>query len=91
MIPGRYAKNREALQAILDLAGERGIAVLVYLVPLRNDVKVPYDSAEYAAFKDEVAAMAARPGVRFANLVGAGACRPLGRQGCHDDRGGGRA
>ena len=70
MIPGRYAKNREALQAILDLAGERGIAVLVYLVPLRNDVKVPYDSAEYAAFKDEVAAMAARPGVRFANLEG---------------------
>lgn len=68
MIPGRYARNREALAAILDLADERGVQVLVYVVPLRNDVKVPYDPSEYAAFKAEVAAMATRPGVRFANL-----------------------
>lgn len=68
MIPGRYANNREAFQAILDLAGERGIDVLVYVVPLRNDVKVPYDLEEYAAFKAEMATLADRPGVRFANL-----------------------
>ena len=68
MIPGRYAKNRDALKAILDLAKQRGIAILVYIVPLRNDVKVPYNLEEYAAFKTEVEALAVRPGVRFANL-----------------------
>lgn len=68
MIPGRYAQNRQALAAILDLAAARGIQVLVYVVPLRNDVKVPYDPEEYAAFKAEVAALADRPGVHFANL-----------------------
>lgn len=70
IIPGRYAKNREALGAILNLAAERGIDVLMYIVPLRNDVKVPYDPAEYAAFKADVAALADRTGVRFVDLEG---------------------
>jgi hypothetical protein len=70
MIPGRYAKNRDAFEAILDLAGKVGINVLVYVVPLRNDVKVPYDPDEYVFFKAEISTMAGRGNVRFVNLEG---------------------
>jgi len=70
MIPGRYAKNREALEEILNLAKEKGIAVLVYVVPLRSDVKVPYDPQEYVAFKADVADLVVSRNARFADLDG---------------------
>lgn len=68
IIPGRYAKNREAFEMILDLADKVGIDVLVYVVPLRNDVKIPYDLDEYVAFKAEIMALSDRRRVHFVNL-----------------------
>ena len=68
MIPGRYAKNRNALLAILELAALRQVKVLVYVVPLRNDGKIPYDSDEYASFKAEMASLALQYDARFADL-----------------------
>ncbi len=35
MIPGRYATNRQALEATLESAREQRIRVLLYIVPLR--------------------------------------------------------
>jgi hypothetical protein len=68
MLPGRYALNKQALEAILDEARWRSIDVLVYIVPLRSDVKVPYDLGEYQSFKDEIQDIALAKGARFANL-----------------------
>ena len=68
MIPGRYAKNRDALLAILKLAAQRQVNVLVYIPPLRNDVKVPYDIHEYASFKSEMASIAQENYARFVDL-----------------------
>jgi hypothetical protein len=68
MLPGRYALNKQALEAILDEARRRNIDVLVYIVPLRSDVKVPYDLEEYQSFKEEIQDIALEKGVRFANL-----------------------
>ena len=68
MIPGRYAKNRDALLAILNLAAQRQVKVLVYIPPLRNDVKVPYDIHEYASFKSEMTSIARENHAFFVDL-----------------------
>ncbi|XDZ70421.1 hypothetical protein AB8879_10645 [Alphaproteobacteria bacterium LSUCC0744] len=68
MIRGRYAKNRDALIAVLELAAFREVKVLVYVVPLRNDVKVPYDPIEYASFKTEMSSLARQKGASFVDL-----------------------
>ncbi|MDB2531613.1 hypothetical protein N9Y07_03795 [Alphaproteobacteria bacterium] len=68
MIRGRYAKNRDALIAVLELAASQEVKVLVYVVPLRNDVKVPYDPLEYASFKTEMSSLARQNGSSFVDL-----------------------
>ena len=68
LIPGRYAVNLAAAEAILADARASGIEVLIYVVPLRGDVKVPYDPEEYTHFLGEIAELAASGGAAFANL-----------------------
>lgn len=68
MIPGRYAANLDAFKATLALAASKGVKTLVYIVPVRNDVTIPYAPAEYASFKQEIARLAAESGATFANL-----------------------
>lgn len=68
LIPGHYLSNKEAFQAILDTALKHSIKVLVYVVPLRSDVPVPYDASEYEKFKAEMKSIAQRGGVRFVSL-----------------------
>lgn len=68
MIPGRMAMNLAAGRALLADARERGISVLVYVVPLRGDVAAPYVETEYAHFKREIEALARSEGAAFANL-----------------------
>ena len=40
MIKGHYIKNQKAYEDILNLAIKNKIKVLVYIPPLRNDVKI---------------------------------------------------
>jgi hypothetical protein len=68
MIPGRMELNFAAMSEILRRAEAAGIEALAYVVPLRDDVAVPYDLAEYAAFKQRVERLAEEGGARFANL-----------------------
>ena len=42
--------------------------MLLYIVPLRDDVKVPYDLDQYGEFKSEIQLIAKKSGVRFANF-----------------------
>ena len=68
IIPGRYSSNKAAFEAILDTAQSLEIKVLVYVVPLRNDVPIPYDLGEYEKYKREMQSLSERDGVRFVNL-----------------------
>ena len=69
VIPGRFARNWSALEAIVELAQARGVDVILYIVPLRNDVGVPYVPDEYSAFKAKlVRTFGARTGVRLLDL-----------------------
>ena len=50
-IPGRYLKNMQAVEAILNSAHEKQIKVILYIPPLRNDVEIPYKVEDYSLFK----------------------------------------
>jgi hypothetical protein len=68
MIKGRYIMNIMALTAILESANEKEIDVLLYNVPLRNDVQTPYDLTEYSDFKLEIKTIAIKYKTIFVNL-----------------------
>lgn len=70
MIPARYEWNMQALESIMDFAASKSIHLTIYIPPIRTDVEVPYDLAEYAKFKAEVAAMAEKHQVNFADFDG---------------------
>jgi hypothetical protein len=68
MIPGRYALNLTAFKEILELAKKNGINVLVYVVPLRSDVKIPYEPQSYSKFKLEMENETIQKGFDFSNF-----------------------
>jgi hypothetical protein len=68
VIPARRDRNLGALRGIIASAAAAGITPVVYVVPLRNDVAIPYDLAEYARFKSDVSEIAREGGARFADL-----------------------
>lgn len=69
-IPVRYKKNMQALSEILLLAENNDVEVLLYIPPLRNDFKRPYDENEYREFKKEVENLASIYEVEFSDLEG---------------------
>lgn len=70
MIRGRYAVNWEALEAITKVAKNSGISVVLYVVPLRSDVDIPYNLTEYESFKSRLQNLAIKEGASFSNLEG---------------------
>jgi hypothetical protein len=67
-IPGRYDANMAAIRALLARAAASGVRTLVYVVPLRHDVEIPYAAEDYERFKLELEQVAGSQGARFANL-----------------------
>jgi hypothetical protein len=69
VIPSRYSKNMQAFNAILDLSQKNGTTVYLYIPPIRNDVKIPYNLEDYSKFKEEVEQIARNyKNVRFSNF-----------------------
>jgi len=67
-IPGKYLKNFQALAAVLESAKKQKVEVLLYVVPLRNDVKIPYNIDEYKSFIEEIELLSKSSDTRFLNL-----------------------
>lgn len=67
IIPQPYRVNLAALRMILAEARKAGTAVVVYIPPLRQDVKPPYDFGQYIGFERDVARLAATYGARVVN------------------------
>lgn len=70
MIPVRYELNMNALREMLDNMNRRGVPVLLYIAPIRQDKSLPYDAADYARWKGEVDAMARKFSARLVNIEG---------------------
>lgn len=63
-----YEPNVAAVRALLGAAKGHGVRVITYIAPLRSDVDPPYVAAEYAAFQEEMQALAAAEGATFVDL-----------------------
>jgi len=68
MIPGRYSRNMEAFLEILEMAKKNEITVFVYVVPLRNDAKIPYQPKSYSQFKLKIEGETIQKGFYFSNF-----------------------
>ena len=68
MVPGRYVANIQALEALIQSAKDKNINILMYVVPIRNDVKIPYDQNEYERFKNDMLKISKKYKVDFLNL-----------------------
>ena len=67
-IPVRWQRNMRAMEALLKHAQENNIRVVVYVQPIRQDVPMPYDPVEYAAWKQELAQLVPRYGATLLNF-----------------------
>jgi hypothetical protein len=63
-----YEEKLRVLEKLLENAEKRGIRILLYIPPYRHDIPGPYDELQYAKFKKDIAALAAKYKADFANL-----------------------
>lgn len=70
LLPARYGENIAAFESLLKTAQREQVDVLVYVVPIRHDVALPYVESEYEAFKDQMTALTAQYQMEFKNLEG---------------------
>lgn len=67
-IPSTYTGNMAAMKQLLRSTAQKDVAVIVYIPPIRSDVKRPYNPQEYETFKQDVKDLARAHSVHFANL-----------------------
>lgn len=70
IIAQAYDRNLAALGELLADARGSGTRVILYIPPLRQDVAPPYAPADYARFKADTRALAARAGARWIDIDG---------------------
>jgi len=68
IIRGRYDRNLDSFSSILLSAEKKNINVIVYIAPIRNDIRIPYDLNEYSDFKEAVEKISSFYNVNFINL-----------------------
>lgn len=54
IIPHRYAANMRALRGLLQDAASNEIRTILYVAPIRHDLKSPYNQAEYKSWKRDI-------------------------------------
>jgi hypothetical protein len=67
--PGLYRSRMQLLEKIVANARAQGVDVLLYVPPYRQDIDGPYVRADYERFKQDMQAIAARHGARYADLT----------------------
>ena len=65
ILPQRYTLSLQFLELMLQVARSNGTQVLLYNVPLRQEVMNPYVPDQYGRFRQDLAAIAARRGALF--------------------------
>ena len=63
-----YYKNINALEKTLEISKSKKIQSIMYITPIRHDVKMPYDTKEYNLFKTHVSNLSKRYNSNFYNL-----------------------
>ena len=53
LIPKSYEDNKISFKKILEISEKRGIKIIAYIAPIRDDYNLPYEVSEYEKFKLE--------------------------------------
>ena len=68
MIPALYNLNLTSLKDILNETKIRNTKSILYIAPIRNDVKIPYNINEYNKFKEDIKIIAKKHNTTLLNL-----------------------
>lgn len=68
LIPARYQRNMAALHATLKKLHANHVPIVLYIAPIRHDISIPYDAAEYEKWKVEMIEIAKNYDARLLNL-----------------------
>lgn len=68
IIPSAYKQNILALNELLAIAKNHDLKTIVYVAPIRQDIKLPYKMSEYNKFKSDIRLISVKYGVDFLNL-----------------------
>ena len=68
ILPGQYKKNLLALNSLLKISNDNDIKTFMYIVPIRNDVEIPYNAFEYDKFKKDIKKISIIKDIKFKNL-----------------------
>ncbi len=68
IIKPRYERNMRALETMLADYRQRGIPMVLYVAPIRNDVPLPYETEEYESWKNSIQQIAQKYSATLLNL-----------------------
>jgi hypothetical protein len=68
ILKGEYKKNFQALNSLIQIAKKNKIKLIIYNVPIRNDVKIPYNIEDYNKFKKDLISISEQNSIKFLNL-----------------------
>ena len=68
ILPGQYKKNFQALNSLIKITKDNKIKLIIYNVPIRNDVKIPYNIKDYNEFKKSLINLSNQKSIKFLNL-----------------------
>jgi hypothetical protein len=66
--PQVYAEKLDVLSKMLQSARDQHVRMLLYIPPYRHDISGPYEDVQYAKFKADVKALAAKYDASFVDL-----------------------
>jgi hypothetical protein len=68
VLPAAYRENINFLEEIIKLSKEKNITLINYIVPIRDDYKIPYEEKAYLKFKKSAELLTNKSGNYFFNL-----------------------
>ncbi len=68
VLPAAYKENIHFFEEIIKLSKEKNIILINYIVPIRDDYKIPYEHKAYLKFKKSAELLTNKNGNYFLNL-----------------------
>ena len=68
MLPFHYMNNFLAIEDLMKVLNNKRIKTLIYIAPIRDDYKIPYNLNEYNKFKKDLEYLSKKNNIKFTNL-----------------------
>jgi hypothetical protein len=68
VIPARFEENIKALDDLLQTLKDRGVKIVTYIAPIRQDIPPPYEIEQYSDFKNQIMQLSYANDTKFYNI-----------------------